>query len=221
MQKVVVTGGSGKAGRAVVRELLDHGYEVLNVDVVAPSEAVSPFVKADLAELGQTFEVLGGYDAVVHLAAIPAPGRYPEGETFRNNTMSTYNGLQRGGRAGATAGRVGFERDDAGPALRPGKTRLRPHRRGTPPLPGVQLRPIQDDLRGDGPAVRAHERRPFLRLPHLQHHGAPRLRALPRLLGRPPPAKVELVGLRGRPGRSPGLPPRPGGTLAPTTPKRP
>lgn len=103
MQKVVVTGGSGKAGRAVVRDLLDHGYEVLNVDVVAPSEEVAPFIKADLADLGQTFEVLGGYDAVVHLAAIPAPGRHPEGETFRNNTMSTYNvfsaaaalGLQR------------------------------------------------------------------------------------------------------------------------------
>ena len=33
MKKIVVTGGSGKAGRAVVRDLLDHGYEVLNVDI--------------------------------------------------------------------------------------------------------------------------------------------------------------------------------------------
>ena len=27
----------------------------------------------------------------MHLAAIPAPGRRPQGETFRNNTVSTYN----------------------------------------------------------------------------------------------------------------------------------
>ncbi len=33
MKRVLVTGGSGKAGRACVRELLEHGYEVINVDV--------------------------------------------------------------------------------------------------------------------------------------------------------------------------------------------
>lgn len=34
MKQVVVTGGSGKAGRAVVRDLVEHGYDVLNVDLV-------------------------------------------------------------------------------------------------------------------------------------------------------------------------------------------
>ena len=33
--KAVVAGGSGKAGRATVRELLERGYDVLNVDVAA------------------------------------------------------------------------------------------------------------------------------------------------------------------------------------------
>jgi nucleoside-diphosphate-sugar epimerase len=91
MSKVVVTGGSGKAGRAVVRDLLEHGYEVLNADVVEPREPLCPFLRTDLTDLGQTFEVLQGADRIVHLAAIPAPGRHPEGETFRNNTISTYN----------------------------------------------------------------------------------------------------------------------------------
>ena len=36
MKKIVVTGGSGKAGRATVRELLEHGYEVLNIDIAPP-----------------------------------------------------------------------------------------------------------------------------------------------------------------------------------------
>jgi len=38
MKRIVVTGGSGKAGRAVVRDLVEHGYEVLNVDIAAPAE---------------------------------------------------------------------------------------------------------------------------------------------------------------------------------------
>lgn len=33
MTRVVLTGGSGKVGRATVKELLEHGYEVWNLDV--------------------------------------------------------------------------------------------------------------------------------------------------------------------------------------------
>ena len=91
LKKIVVTGGSGKAGRAVVRDLLEHGYEVLNVDVVPSREALAPFLKIDLTDLGQTFEALQGADGVVHLAAIPAPGLQSEEVTFRVNMTSTYN----------------------------------------------------------------------------------------------------------------------------------
>ncbi len=91
MARVVVTGGTGKAGRAVVRELLDHGYEVLSVDLVPPEHSPCPALQADLTDLGQAIEVLRGTDAVVHLAAIPAPGIRTEETTFRNNTLSTYN----------------------------------------------------------------------------------------------------------------------------------
>jgi nucleoside-diphosphate-sugar epimerase len=107
IKQVVVTGGTGKAGRAVIKDLLNHGYKVLNVDQLAPPEPprerLAPFLKADLTDLGQVFEVLQGADAVIHLAAIPAPGIQTEGATFKNNTLSTYNifsaavalGLQR------------------------------------------------------------------------------------------------------------------------------
>jgi nucleoside-diphosphate-sugar epimerase len=98
MKRVLVTGGSGKAGRACVRELLEHGYEVINVDAVPPGEALCPFVEADLTDFGQVVEALSGVDsrhdrvdAVVHLAAIPAPGRSTNAVTFRNNILSTYN----------------------------------------------------------------------------------------------------------------------------------
>lgn len=91
MKRVVVTGGSGKAGRAVVADLGEHGYDVLNVDIGASLHPDDPTRVADLTDLAQTVESLRGADAVVHLAAIPAPNIVPPGETFRINMMSTYN----------------------------------------------------------------------------------------------------------------------------------
>ncbi len=103
MKKIVVTGGSGKAGRAVVRDLVEHGYDVLNVDLAPSREAIAPFLKADITDLGQAIDCLRGAEAVIHLAAIPAPGLQTDEVTFRVNMTSTYNifsaavtlGLQR------------------------------------------------------------------------------------------------------------------------------
>jgi nucleoside-diphosphate-sugar epimerase len=91
LSKVVVTGASGKAGRAVVHDLLGHEHEVLAVDVVSPAESPGAFLLADLTDFGQTVECLAGADAVVHLAAIPASRIRTEDTTFRTNTLSTYN----------------------------------------------------------------------------------------------------------------------------------
>src|SRR5579875_1654181 len=99
--RVIVTGGSGKAGRGVVRDLLEHDYEVLNVDLVASRESSAPdsevpLLRADLTDFGQTLEALseGAWgrrpDAIVHLAAIPSPVHAPPSEVFRVNTTSTH-----------------------------------------------------------------------------------------------------------------------------------
>jgi nucleoside-diphosphate-sugar epimerase len=89
--QIVVTGGSGKAGRAVVRDLVEHGYDVVNADVVAPADTVAPLLRVDLTDLGETIEALRGADAVVHLAAIPAPRIRSVEKTFEINMLSTYN----------------------------------------------------------------------------------------------------------------------------------
>lgn len=98
MTTVVLTGGSGKLGRVCMSDLLEHGYRVTNVDLVRLPDDPCPFVRADLTDMGQAMEVLrqvdgrhGTVDAVVHLAAVPAPGMVPGAELFRNNTISTYN----------------------------------------------------------------------------------------------------------------------------------
>lgn len=91
MRRIVVTGGSGKAGRPVVADLVSHGYEVRNVDIAAGRDPDAPTLNADLTDLGQTIEALSEADAVVHLAAIPAPNILPDEATFRINMLSTYN----------------------------------------------------------------------------------------------------------------------------------
>jgi nucleoside-diphosphate-sugar epimerase len=91
VKRIVVTGGSGKAGRAIVRDLLEHGYEVLNVDQAVPAERLCAFLRADLTNMGETFEAFAGFDAVAHMAAIPAPGLFTEEVTFRTNAVSTFN----------------------------------------------------------------------------------------------------------------------------------
>jgi nucleoside-diphosphate-sugar epimerase len=114
MGRIAVTGGSGKAGRAVVRDLLEHGHEVLNVDRVSSAESSSadspaPFLPADLTDFGQTLEALSGGEvlpgirAVVHLAAIPSPVHATPDVVFRNNVTSTHTVF-------AAAVRLGLER---------------------------------------------------------------------------------------------------------------
>src|SRR3954453_10122677 len=106
MTHVLVTGGSGKLGRACVRDLIEHGYDVTNVDLVPSPDSVCPLVRADLADFGQALEALAGVDerpsadAVVHLAAIPAPELFPNAEVFRVNTLSTHHVFEAARRLG-------------------------------------------------------------------------------------------------------------------------
>jgi nucleoside-diphosphate-sugar epimerase len=98
--RVTVTGGSGKLGRFAVAELLSHGWQVVNLDRVPPAEQWpdEEFVRIEFTDYGQVVEALSaidstyrGVDAVVHLAAIPAPGLTANAATFANNATCTYN----------------------------------------------------------------------------------------------------------------------------------
>lgn len=103
--RIAVTGGSGKLGRTVVRELRKSGDVVVSLD--AAGERGPGFVRVDLTDYGQTVDaILGvndrhdGFDAIVHLAAIPAPGILSDVATFHNNIRVTYNVFQAARRAG-------------------------------------------------------------------------------------------------------------------------
>ena len=103
--RIAVTGGSGKLGRSVVRRLDDAGHEVMNLD--RDGDRSPGLALVDLRDYGQVVDaILGmddrhtGFDAIVHLGAIPAPGILPDAATFHNNMLATYNVFQAARRAG-------------------------------------------------------------------------------------------------------------------------
>lgn len=96
--RIAVTGSSGKLGSVVARELRAAGHEVTGLDVVG--ERGAGFVQVDLTDYGQVVDALAavndrhdGVDALVHLAAVPAPGIRSDVATFHNNMTVTFNVL--------------------------------------------------------------------------------------------------------------------------------
>ncbi len=98
-QRICVTGANGLAGKAVVRELQQHGYDVAATDI-ATEFGEDEALRADLTDYGQAVEALSGASAVVHLANIPAPGLATPAVTFNANMTMNFNVFQ----AAATLG---------------------------------------------------------------------------------------------------------------------
>jgi nucleoside-diphosphate-sugar epimerase len=94
MKKVVVTGGSGRLGQFVIRELLARRYQVLSLDRMAPREKLCMSWLVDLRHPGDLFEALRGAFGIIHLGAYQAPNLAPDAETLSNNVSATYNVLR-------------------------------------------------------------------------------------------------------------------------------
>jgi nucleoside-diphosphate-sugar epimerase len=109
MKRVMFTGGTGKAGRHVVRYLVEHGCQVLNLDLKPLDNPAVRTLITDITDSGQVFNALTSYmglhefdpslrpqpvDAVVHFAAIPRIMITPDNEVFRVNTIGTYNVIE-------------------------------------------------------------------------------------------------------------------------------
>jgi nucleoside-diphosphate-sugar epimerase len=75
--RVVVTGGSGRLGQFVVRELFTHAHQVSAIDTIKPRECPAPTYLADLNKIDSLFEQFKNADAVIHLARQRFP--YTEG----------------------------------------------------------------------------------------------------------------------------------------------
>lgn len=95
---ILITGGSGRLGSVVGRELRAHGHEVVSVDRHLPAfdrrEEGIWYRQVEMSDLGQIVGAAVGCDALIHLAAIPAPYSHPDEVVFLNNVGATYNALQ-------------------------------------------------------------------------------------------------------------------------------
>jgi nucleoside-diphosphate-sugar epimerase len=89
--KIVVTGGVGKLGRWVVRDLMAARHSVTVFDRVRATEAVDRCLQGDIENLSEVGGAFDGADAVIHLAGIPTHGVVADDVTFRINVMGAFN----------------------------------------------------------------------------------------------------------------------------------
>jgi nucleoside-diphosphate-sugar epimerase len=94
--RILVTGGSGRIGRYVVRDLVLAGHEITSVDVVVERIPGVHSLRVDLTEAGQVYQALARSqaEAVVHLGAWASDSQVPASRTFGENVQGTFNLLQ-------------------------------------------------------------------------------------------------------------------------------
>jgi nucleoside-diphosphate-sugar epimerase len=123
-ERVAVTGSSGHLGRAVVADLIAHGYAVVGIDR-ATGDAGPPAQPWDGRSVNTIRSLLDGCDALIHLAAIPAPVGHPPEVVFTNNTQATFAALEAAGSVGIRRAAIASSGSAYGTAWSPEPTRVR------------------------------------------------------------------------------------------------
>lgn len=90
---ILVTGGSGTIGSYVLRELAEHGHTVADLSRTPPLHDVE-FVQGDIMDLERLAAAAQGRDAIIHLAAVPGPGRASPQQMLNVNVIGTMNVLE-------------------------------------------------------------------------------------------------------------------------------
>jgi nucleoside-diphosphate-sugar epimerase len=89
--KIAVTGAKGRVGQSVIKELLSQGYEVKAITHTNWEQCIVEQVSLNVLDYNAVYEALKGCNAVIHLAAIPSPGKDLDQTVFQINTIGTYN----------------------------------------------------------------------------------------------------------------------------------
>src|SRR4051794_26108554 len=100
--RVMVTGGSGRAGQHVVRNLAEAGHDVVNLDLAQLPDLPGEYCRVDLTNAGEVYDAFFQFrpEGVCHLAANPAPSGQARIDVFDNNVRSAFNMLQAAGDLG-------------------------------------------------------------------------------------------------------------------------
>lgn len=93
---ILVTGGSGRIGRYVVRDLVEAGHTVTNADVAPAPELPGSFLRVDLTDPGDVYQALAysKSEAVIHLGAWANAGVVPDTRTYGDNVRGAFNIFQ-------------------------------------------------------------------------------------------------------------------------------
>jgi UDP-glucose 4-epimerase len=97
-QTILVTGGSGHLGSAIMRAL-GGGARPVAFDLKPPQGDVN-FIAGSVLSLADLEGAMKGVDALVHVAAIPNPRDRPAEIVFDTNVRGTWNAFHAAQRAG-------------------------------------------------------------------------------------------------------------------------
>jgi nucleoside-diphosphate-sugar epimerase len=90
--KILVTGGLGLVGSAVVERLVQNHHQVTIFDRPPQTDIEGiTYISGDVTDFASIRQAVSGQQAIIHLAAIPHPGGTPGTEVFRVNATGTFN----------------------------------------------------------------------------------------------------------------------------------
>lgn len=95
--KIALTGSSGLVGQGIIRHALARGHDLVLIDRAPPPEEQDPalpFIQAEITDYDALLAAFQGCDALIHMAAIPSPGRHPDHIVHNNNVVGSYNALR-------------------------------------------------------------------------------------------------------------------------------
>ena len=98
MHRVLLTGSSGRIGRAVAAELVRRGHDVRGFDLV-PTPGLTDMVVGTLTDRAAIDRATAGRDTLIHLAATPDDADFIA-EILPNNLLGVYHILESAQQAG-------------------------------------------------------------------------------------------------------------------------
>lgn len=87
--KILITGAGGSLGSYICREMLAAGHSVTGYSRTPGVLKGVEWIAGDATHFAELKQVARGHDALVHLAAIPGPGRAPVENLIASNVKST------------------------------------------------------------------------------------------------------------------------------------